>query len=657
MWLLLFAIAVVVLWNIRINGDGGEYLMTTHALFRHASVLILPSDFSEFSQRPFDELNRMGYPREFYDILLKKFQRPHPMSWGGFASVRPDELYSMHFWLYSLLALPYYAVVHTAGLNPVWAFGLLNMTFVAASCAYLRRAMPQNGHWAVILFLALGTPFYLRWTGPEVMSAGCALVATVALLRGKAGQAILLSGIGATQTPSLILIAPFAIAFRILLRRYPNMVWPGVTISRFGVSDVLMATSGLAVALVPYVFFYSIFEEPSLTGRYFTRHGLISFQRLSSLFFDLNQGMLVGVPGLFVGLPAALCFFEPGKRREMIWISALIAGVCVALLIPVLATLNWNSGGVVFMRYAYWISMPLLALIFRLLQNCEPKMWIRLVSLILLVQSIVAIEHGVLGQRSSTVRFSIAANWVLNNFPAHYNPDPEIFFERGSGQEVNAPLSHELTYLYPPRGKPLKLLRHRSNTSASNGLCSGGQLLEGSSVHQMKGGWDYLHAPFTCRPLPRLIALGEWRFDAMHAQSKALLLTGWSGLEASAVWTQGKESILLLPVSSNGRKIRLAFRGGYYRSQNKSELIVNGKYIGFIDLREDSVLVPADIGGVGLTVTLRHSEAASPVSYGESADTRQLGFYLSEIIAVELDESGIDRPEERKPNFVLTKND
>lgn len=143
----------------------------------------------------------------------------------------------------------------------------------------------------------------------------------------------------------------------------------------------------------------------------------------------------------------------------------------------------------------------------------------------------------------------------------------------------------------------------------------------------------------------------------MHAQSKALLLTGWSGLEASAVWTQGKESILLLPVSSNGRKIRLAFRGGYYRSQNKSELIVNGKYIGFIDLREDSVLVPADIGGVGLTVTLRHSEAASPVSYGESADTRQLGFYLSEIIAVELDESGIDRPEERKPNFVLTKND
>lgn len=500
MWCLLFAISFVVLWNIRINGDGGEYLMTAHALFRHGSVLIYPSDFSEFSRLPPDQLGRIGYPLEFYDILLDKFQSPHPASWGGYASVRSNELYSMHFWLYSLLALPYYAIVHTAGLNPVWAFGLLNITFIGAGCVYLRRAMPSNGHWAVILFLALGTSFYLRWTGPEAMTASCALVASIALLRGETGLAILLSGLGATQTPSLIFVAPFALAFRVVLHRYPNLVWPGATIVRVARRDVLMAMAGLALALAPYTFFYRVFGEPSLTGRYFTLPDLISFQRLSSLLFDLNQGMLAGVPGLFVGLAAACCSVEPGKRREMLWISAFIAAVFVALLVPVLATLNWNSGGVVFMRYGYWLSMPLLALILRLSQNCSTRHWIWLVSMVLLAQSAVAIEHGVLGQRSNPVRYSLAATWVLNNFPEYYNPDPEIFFERGSGQEVNAPLSHQLSYLYAHAGKPLKFLRHQSNSGASNGWCGRGQLLEGSSVRQMEGGWDYLHAPFTCRP-------------------------------------------------------------------------------------------------------------------------------------------------------------
>lgn len=208
----------MMLSTTRLNGDGGEYLMTTDALLDNGALAITPAAFQKmFSLSPKDQAS-MGYPTDFYKKLLAQFQVAQPRSWGGYASARPNEMYSMHFWLYSLLALPFYWVLTHFNLNPAWAFGLLNLSFVCMAGAYLKNAMSRQWNVRMLLFLGLGTTLYLRWTGPEIMSACCVLVACIALLQGRPGLAALAAGFAASQNPSIIFIAPFAIAYWLILR-------------------------------------------------------------------------------------------------------------------------------------------------------------------------------------------------------------------------------------------------------------------------------------------------------------------------------------------------------------------------------------------------------------------------------------------------------
>lgn len=627
-WLLLVFLAGATLYKMRLGGDGGEYLMTAHALLRDGSLVITPDAIADYLRLPPDKLQRIGFDAESYAALLDVFRTPQPGSYAGFASVAPNQLYSMHFWGYSLLALPFFAFTRLAGANPVLAFGLLNLAFSGLCCAYLRRAMPQYWRWAAVLFLFVGTNFYLRWTGPEVMCAVCALVATVALLRGQAGLAILMAGVGASQMPPLVLLMPFAVAFRVLLFRFPQLAWPGAAIPSPGWRDAALALIGVCVAAAPYAFFHHVFGEPSLTGRYFTRADLISVQRLGSLLFDLDQGMLAGVPGLFAGLLAAPWLIVAEQRKRWLLTALCVTAACTAMVVPALATLNWNSGSVVFIRYGYWAAMPLLALLLLAMAHLQRKTLLALV--VLVPQALPMAEYGALGQRGDWVRHGVAASWALEHAPGLYQPDLEIFIERGRRREGNMPLPHTAVHLHAVAGKPVKLLRHSSNSGASDGLCKPGERLEGSAAHALRDGWRYEHAPFRCRRLPTMVVVASWTFNTANPGNQAMLGAGWSGPETGGVWTEGTRSALTLPVPAGAEKLRLLIDGFYHGGQTSSVLTVNGRELGPTSLTAP-IELPAQ-GSGPLVLQMVHTGAVSPAERGESADTRKLAFHLRKIV-------------------------
>ena len=629
-WLLLAVLACAALFNMRLGGDGGEYLMTAHALLRDGSLVVTPEAIADSLRLPPATQERIGFPAKFYAELVEVFRTPQPRSYGGYASVAPDQLYSMHFWGYSLLALPFFALTRLAGANPALAFGLLNLALAGFCCAFLRRVMPQHWRWAALLFLFAGTNFYLRWTGPEVMSAVCALVAAVALLRGQLGAAILMAGIGSSQMPPLVLLMPFAVGFRLLLVRFPQLAWPGAAVAKPGARDLVLVLAGVLAAATPYLFFHHVFGEPSLTGRYFTMPGLISVQRLFSLLFDLDQGMLAGVPGVFGGLLAAPWLMGTAQRQRWAVAALCIAAACAAMIVPALATLNWNSGSVVFIRYGYWAAMPLLALVLLAMAHMAHKRAAILALIVLAPQALPMFEHGVLGHRSNWVRHGAAAAWALERIPGLYHPDPEIFIERGQGREGEMPLPHAAVHLHAAGGRPVKLLRHLDNTGASDGLCMPGERLEGSAVHALRGGWRYEHAPFLCRQLPRMVAIASWTFNTAHPGNQAVLGAGWSGPEPGGVWTEGTHSSLTLPVPAGPARLRLLVDGFYYGGQQTSELTLNGQPMGAV-----SLLAPIELAANGsgaLVLHLVHAGAVSPAERGESADTRKLAFHLRKIV-------------------------
>jgi hypothetical protein len=353
----------------------------------------------------------------------------------------------------------------------------------------------------MLLFLFAGSTFYLNWTGPEVMTASCVLVACVAALRGRAGLAILLAGLAASQNPSLFLIMPFAAAYRFLVVRYPRLQWPDSVPAPLGGREVLLAAAGILLALAPYAYFEYLFGTPSVIARDFNDLAFVTGGRLFSLFFDLDQGMIVGVPGIALALLLGLFLVPRQARAPWLAVVALVLGLVLLMAFPTLTAINWNSGGVVMTRYSYWLGMPLLALVLLAVRLSPPKSGMALLLGGAALQALLFFSTGVLGERTIFIEHSRPARWMLTHFPEHYNPEAEIFHARNQ-KFVTLPLPKDDVSVFKADGKPTKILRHRSNRNGTAGLCPAGQALQGQHVRRVTREWEYLHAPFSCVPRP-----------------------------------------------------------------------------------------------------------------------------------------------------------
>lgn len=500
---LFLAIAGFALVNTSLTGDGYEYMLTTHAMFEHGSLNITQADV--------ESLKRSAGGVPFYGATLGDLMpliQAHlraPEKTPAFTyTIMPNaegKFYGIHFGLYSLLVLPFYALLMAFGAHPHYAFTLLNLSFCAGACLYLRRAMPDRSSLAMLLFLLSGTTFYLNWTGPEVMTASCVLVACVATLRGQAGLAILLAGLAASQNPPLVLMIPIAVFCRILVARYPKLQWPDSVAAPVGRRELLLAATGILLALAPYAFFEYVFGTPSVIARDFTQTGLISGARLFSLFFDLNQGMFIGSPGIALALLLAFFLVPSEKRAPWLVVFALVLGAVIVMALPTLSTINWNSGGVVMTRYSYWLSMPLLAVALLAARLSPSKSGMALLLGGAALQAALFFSTGLLGEKTIFIEHSQIARWVLSHFPESYNPEAEIFHARNQ-KFVSLPLPKDSISVFYAGGKPTKIMRHRSNRKAPAGLCPAGDELQGQDVRRVTREWEYLHAPFRCLARP-----------------------------------------------------------------------------------------------------------------------------------------------------------
>lgn len=500
---LFLAVAAFALVKSSLTGDGYEYLLTMHALAAHASPDITLADVAQLKRHaggvPF-------YGQTLGDLLpLIDAHLRAPETGTGHTptyTIMPNgagRFYGIHFSLYPLLAVPFHAVLTLFGLLPHYAFTLLNLAFCLGACLYLRRAFPRQAAPAMLLFLFAGSTYYLNWVGPEAMTASCVLIASVATLRGQAGLAILFAGFAASQNPSLLAMMPAAAVYRFLLVRTPRLQWPDSVPAPLGRRELLLAAAGVLLALAPYAYFEYLFGTPSAIARDFNDPAFVSGARLFSLFFDLDQGMVIGVPGLVLAL--LLSPFVVPRRQCGPWLAAaaLVLGLVLVMALPTLTAINWNSGGVVMTRYSYWLGIPLLALVLLAARLAPPKSGRALLLGAAALQALLFFSTGVLGERTIFIEHARPARWMLTHFPEYYNPEAEIFHARNQ-KFVTLPLPKNDVSVFRADGKPTKVMRHRSNPDGTGGLCPEGQALQGQHVRYVTREWEYLHAPFACVP-------------------------------------------------------------------------------------------------------------------------------------------------------------
>ncbi|MCA1245898.1 hypothetical protein [Massilia sp. MS-15] len=612
--------ALACLAKARLIGDGMEYLAMAQGFVAHGSPELRRSDVEAFKAMPPHALARARLQPGMLEPALERIERDGDIV-HGFARALDGSVRAIHFWMYSLLAAPFYALAVALGQNPFMALAALNLAILALAAWRLVRWFPTAGLPELSLLLLMGPIYYTVWSGPELMAGCCVLFAVLAALRRDLALTVALAGLGATQNPSIAGLIPAAAGYALLYRWRPALALAAPPASaRRLLRAVLLIAAGIALAVLPYWYNQRWFGTPSIIGHYYTDPGLVRPERLFSFLFDLNQGLVFGLPGLFSCAAALLLACAPERRRAWMLHTAIALLLCLGLALPTLAASNWSSGAIVVARYAYWTAMPLLAVALAGLAECAARRRWSALAVAVLLQALAA--WLVLPPRHAPTRHGRLAGWVLDHAPQRYHPDPEIFLERERGREDFT--THDQVVLHRGPQGPNKLLRFWANSEDTAGLCAPGSHLAAGRIVTLASGWRYHDAPLRCIPgaAPALrIAVGP-------APSAGLSLgAGWSPVAGQSVWNVGQRARLRV-TPPPGRQVRALGLVGYYHAHGvrASRVVVNGTDLGTHALGQAPLALPEALGAAPvLDIALTHTRAPRPTG---GSDPRPLGFFL-----------------------------
>lgn len=622
-----FLLALALLLPPIMHGDGPYYLAMTLGLLRHASPALHPDIIASVT-------DAIGYAPE------------------NLAATSNDGVaYPIHFLFYSLVVAPLYALLEALGTNPLRAFQLTNAFALATILFALSRtstipAIARAFMGFAVLFSTGLT--YLQWPHPEVLSTCLILGAVVCFLTGRFPASAALCALASLQNPSLALFLPL-----VALEQLRSGHW--YLLAPFG-SQIkalreLIPTIGCgSLALAPYAWNIWVFGTWSPIASSYVDVSLITWSRLSSIFLDLNQGMLVGLPLLALALPACLLIRAGSMTRQHArefrredWL--LLAGILV--LLPALGQMNWNGGHSVFARYATWASVFPIAWCAMSLSRVRVSVGSAVItpSFALQLAMTVFVAGPSVANHPYYLDFMPWVRPLWEAFPHAYNPTPEIFAERMMRAEGAPRLPVALT---DDRGVTLRVLRRQGESwpETSRAVCGrDGRLvtLDGRwssrpRRHEAEGQLEYVTGRMLCaHSLPIHVDAGSGRNAGLF------LSTGWGKPEIGGTWTTDHEATAALRIhgTSSGQRIRLTIRGAAFLAGNLREqrimLYVNGIRAGEWQAnastrefaRSFDVVATSEQTALDLKFVL--PDATSPARLGVSADVRRLGLWLANV--------------------------
>lgn len=465
------------------RGDVAEYALTTIALAAHGTPDIRLADLERGKQA----FPGLAYP---FSLLEPGLRDPGKPLWASFARADGGKVYAIHFFGYSALAVAPYQVLGLAGLPRERAFQVLNIAAIVVLGLGLRRLLGcgRRAVAGVALFMLFGGTLYWTWSSPECLSAALLLAGLSFYVGGAPVWGSVLAGIAAQQNPTMVAFFGFAPLLYAVARDQPGLGLDRASARRQG----LGIAAGLALFALPPLFNLWQFGVPSLIARDFTDPSLVGPGRLHSLLFDLNQGMVIAIPGLLAALALWGWQRNPqGVRREAT-VLALCAGFTLALVLPALSMSNWNSDAAGVMRYAFWAGMPLVFAL--LLRMRHPGRWpLPLLAGMALLQGAAMSSAG----SYSYTEFGPVADIAMRRAPGLYRPDVEIFAERSAHNEE--PLDLARVYSYQSRGKVVATLFNEANPQHHALLCGPGAVLaQDNLVTEAPRGWRYIHGDVAC---------------------------------------------------------------------------------------------------------------------------------------------------------------
>jgi hypothetical protein len=341
--------------------------------------------------------------------------------WQQTRASQTGRVYTWHFWAYSLAVLPVKMALRIVGGNELTAPQVANALFLLAAAWFVWIAPWLDrgvGFWWALLSVMGPPAWFCVWPHPEVFTFALVTVAAACAMGARFLPATAALALASTQNPPL---APLAALLAFVAATRPP---------RDG-RRMALAFAALLPALVPTIFYMTLFGRPSIMLGEAAAFESVSLSKASDLLVDLNMGLLPYVPGVVLLAMVALIVARGDRLRIALCWAAFFAGALGAS-----AGIVWNFGTSGPSRYAVWLSPFLIASAAHLAR----KRWGTVaLAAALATQTLVLVTRLPKWGEDDHTQHSYAARFVLSRWPASYNPHQDVFRDRTSPLFPNGP--------------------------------------------------------------------------------------------------------------------------------------------------------------------------------------------------------------------------
>lgn len=390
-------------------GDIVEYYGITESVIRHASLALSSSDQSTLS----------------HALHPEYFSNP-----GYYIKGIDGNRYPVHFIVYSLILIPLRLLLQALHQHPLLLFPLGNtMIFFLCLIYIIEHSIRSSLRQGIIIAAAITSPllFFLSWPGPDIFSLSLLLVALVLFYENNPATAAIITAIASWQSQPLIVIS-------VLMGIYTIIKTKRIT-------PMVLA---ICISLIPYIYNMYIFGVltpwQTFADGWTKLYGFgiqnLSVLKLYEQLFDLNIGVFWYAPILTIaGCVALIRSFRSSKGM---WVILML----LAALFAFQTNPAWHYG-----TSGYGPTRHAIVLIPFLIAAMTYHTWSRKLSIsiigLMIVSQIYVLSYNnyIFPIFTNTLVHSPVAQFVLDRWPALYNPTPEIFVDRTNHTDLDHPTS------------------------------------------------------------------------------------------------------------------------------------------------------------------------------------------------------------------------
>ncbi|NFI51515.1 hypothetical protein FDA52_00715 [Clostridium botulinum] len=431
-------IAMCFVIKPNIYGDGQEYALMTQAFENHFSPDVSKLDIAAGT----DSYN--------YNFILNREDGEYPY---GFFTSNYEKNYSYHFWLYSLLVMPIKLILGLLKANQLRCFQIFNAIIYILTLLYTYKKLKisEKSKFFIITFLIVNPAlYYIVWTHPEIFTFSLVCISLVMHLNKEYEKAIFTVSVASMQNqPIIFLGGMYFIDYFITKYTSKNNINFKEYIFQFMKKAIFFIPF-----FIPLVFYYINYGTFSLIASkgYVKIDGII--KKIVSLFFDLNQGIVVFMP-IFILIFFIILFSGLIKKN----VKALLNMITILVIISVCSLqMNWNAGESGIMRYSIWI-IPILVYFMviykdKFLNSNFNTIIEKLIIVSIFFTGSIIISTGLFEYKYSYLEFNPLTKYVLDVAPSIYNPQEEVFAERALHKEYD--YYNELPIIYSNEDKSVR---------------------------------------------------------------------------------------------------------------------------------------------------------------------------------------------------------